>query len=210
VHAEWLTIRLIKLTTTNMTDNFRKLNIHFDAAALRDAYEFAITNIGFSGDLVNCISVTSTDIEDIEQRGVFWTKNDEYEEIQVEKLVNEHAYNIFVPVLMNTYLKNVYDTLSKHYKLGRVRILKLDSRTCLSYHRDPENRLHIPIITNPGAMMIVNDESFHMKADGSVYYMNTTDYHTALNGGDSPRIHLVATILDESNEEELYEVYGGD
>jgi len=193
-----------------MSENFRKLNIHFDIDALKDAYKFAVSNVGFSGELVNCISVISTDAGNAEQRGVFWTKNDEYQEIQVEKQVNEHAYNIFVPILMDTYFKNIYDTLSKHYKLGRVRVLKLNSRSCLSYHRDPENRLHIPIITNPGALMVVDRETYHMKADGSVYYMNTMNYHTALNGGDDSRIHLVATILDDNSEEELYEVYGGD
>jgi hypothetical protein len=193
-----------------MSENFRKLNIHFDIDALNDAYKFAVSNVGFSGDLVNCISITSTDAGSAEQRGIFWTRDENYNEMQIEKHVNEHAYNVFVPILMDTYFKNVYDTLSKHYKLGRVRILKLDSRKCLSYHRDPEDRLHIPIITNPGALMIVNNQSYHMKADGSVYHMNTTNYHTALNGGESPRIHLVATILDDNTEEELYEVYGGD
>ena len=111
---------------------------------------------------------------------------------------------------MKTYFKNVYDVLSKHFKLGRVRILKLDSRTSLSYHRDPEARLHIPIITNPGALMIVDKQAHPMHADGSTYYVDTTQYHTALNGGNEPRVHLVATILDENKEEELYEVYGGD
>ena len=93
---------------------------------------------------------------------------------------------------------------------GRVRILKLDSRSSLSYHRDPEARLHIPIITNPGALMIVDKGAHHMKADGSVYYVDTTKYHTALNGGNEPRVHLVATILDESKEDELNTIYGGD
>jgi len=58
--------------------------------------------------------------------------------------------------------------------------------------------------------MIINKDAHHMEADGSVYYVNTTRYHTALNGGAVPRIHLVATILDENEEEELYTVYGGD
>ncbi len=193
-----------------MPDRFRKLNIHFDAAALRDAYDYAVKEIGFSGELVNCISLTHSDDEDNDPRGIFWTQDDHYNEIQVERFVNEDAYRIFEPLLMQTYFKNVYDTLSQHFRLGRVRILKLDSRSSLSYHRDPENRLHIPIITNPGALMIVESRAYHMEADGSVYYMNTMKYHTALNGGGAPRVHLVATILDEDSEAELYEVFGGD
>lgn len=193
-----------------MSDQFRKLNIHFDSQALKDAYLYASEEIGFSGNLVNCISLTHADSDDSETRGIFWTQDENYEEIQVERLVNEEAYKIFEPLLMETYFKNVYDVLSQHFTLGRVRILKLGPRASLSYHRDPENRLHIPIITNPGALMVVDKNAYHMKADGSVYFMKTTDYHTAINGGNSPRIHLVATILDEQGDEELYEVYGGD
>ena len=136
--------------------------------------------------------------------------DENYEEVQIERFVNEDAYRVFEPLLMNTYFKNVYDLLSQHFRLGRVRILKLDSRSSLSYHRDPEARLHIPIITNPGALMIVDKNAYHMKATGAVYYVNTTKYHTALNGGNQPRVHLVATILDEDKEEELYELFGGD
>jgi hypothetical protein len=195
---------------TDMSDNIRKLNIYFDHQLIKEAYEIAINEIGFSGDLVNCISLTHRNNDIAESRGIFWTLNDNYEEIQVERFVNEEAYSVFEPLLMNTYFKNVYDGLSQHFKLGRVRILKLDSRASLSYHRDPEPRLHVPIITGPGALMIVEKQAYHMKADGGVYYVDTTKYHTALNGSNQPRVHLVATILDENKEEELYKVYGGD
>jgi len=193
-----------------MSENFRKLNIHFDIGAIREAYRVAVEDIGFSGEMVNCISLTHSDSDEPDPRGIFWTMDENYEEIQVERFVEEEAYRVFEPLLMNTYLKNVYDTLSQHFKLGRVRILKLNSRTSLSFHRDPEARLHIPIITNPGALMIVDKDAHHMKADGSVYYVDTTKYHTALNGGNTARIHLVATILDDNKEEELYTIYGGD
>jgi len=193
-----------------MDDTFRRLNIHFDIEALRKAYDRAVNEIGFSGELVNCISLTHKGDSPGDPRGIFWTKNLDYEEIQVEKFVDEGAYKVFEPLLMDSYFKNVYDVLSRHFRLGRVRILKLSPRTCLSYHRDPENRLHIPIITNPGALMVVNNECFHMKAEGDVYHMKTTQYHAAMNGGDVERIHLVATILDENPDDELYTIYGGD
>ena len=193
-----------------MSDNFRKLNIYFDPITLREAYFDAVAKIGFSGERVNCISLTHKPDNASDPRGIFWTMNENYEEVQVERFVDEEAYRVFEPLLMDSYFKNIHQTLSEHYSLGRVRILKLDTRTSLSYHRDPEARLHIPIITNPGALMIVEKAAHHMKADGGVYYMDTTKYHTALNGGNQPRIHLVATIVDENKEEELYTIYGGD
>lgn len=194
-----------------LLENCRKLNIQFDMNLLLEAYNTAIERIGFSGDMVNCISLTRPEDGSADNRGIFWTRNDDYEEVQVERFVNESAYKVFEPILSETYFKHIHDVLSQHYEIGRVRILKLDSRTSLSYHRDPEARLHIPIITNPGALMIINKEAYHMKADGSVYYTDTTKYHTALNGGDECRVHLVATVLGEAKEEEeLYAIYGGD
>ena len=88
------------------------------------------------------------------------------------------------------------DILSKKYKLGRVRILLKQPRTTLSWHRDPEPRLHIPIITNPGAIMVVDNIAKHMPADGSVWITNNTKYHNAFNGGEEDRIHLVACVLN--------------
>lgn len=193
-----------------MSENLRKLNIHFDIDLIREAYQIAVHDIGFSGELVNCISLMHQEEGDNDPRGIFWTLDSDYNEIQIERYVNEEAYKIFEPLLMDTYFKKVHEILSQHFKLGRIRILKLNSRTALSYHRDPESRLHIPIITNPGALMIVGKDAHHMKADGSVYYVDTTKYHTALNGGNEARVHLVATILDDNKEEELYTIYGGD
>ncbi len=71
-----------------MDDNFRKLNIHFDPAALREAYDTAVNDIGFSGELVNCISLTHPEGEQDETRGIFWTHDADYNEIQVEKHVD--------------------------------------------------------------------------------------------------------------------------
>ena len=96
----------------------------------------------------------------------------------------------------NTYFKEVYDVLSKKYKLGRVRILLKEPRSTLSWHRDPEPRLHIPIITNPGCLMVIDNVAKHMPADGSVWVTNNTKYHNAFNGGEENRIHLVACVLD--------------
>ena len=86
--------------------------------------------------------------------------------------------------------------LSKKYKLGRVRLLLKEPRSTLSWHRDPEPRLHIPIYTNPGAIMVIDKRAQHMPADGSVWVTNNLKYHNAFNGGEENRVHLVACVLD--------------
>ena len=110
------------------------------------------------------------------------------------KPINERAYTEFVKDLKDTYFKEVYDILSKRFKLGRVRILLKEPRSTLSWHRDPEPRLHIPIITNPGCMMVIENVAKHLPADGSVYITNNVKYHNAFNGGEENRVHLVACL----------------
>ena len=68
-------------------------------------------------------------------------------------------------------------------------------RSCLSWHRDPEMRLHIPIITNVGCRMIIEEESYHLPADGNAYITDNTKYHNFFNGSEINRVHIVATFL---------------
>ena len=80
--------------------------------------------------------------------------------------------------------------------MGRVRFLMKPPRSCLSWHRDPEMRLHIPIITNVGCRMIIEEESYHLPADGNAYITDNTKYHNFFNGSEINRVHLVATFLE--------------
>ena len=110
--------------------------------------------------------------------------------------VDESKYTEFVKDIGHTYFKEVVDELKKYYKLGRVRLLLKEPRSTLSWHRDPEPRLHIPIVTNPGCLMVIDKTAQHMPADGSVWVTNNLKYHNAFNGGEENRVHLVACVLD--------------
>ena len=130
-------------------------------------------------------------------RGVYWTKPDQSgKEAVRDKMLDETLYTEFVKDFEYTYFKEVYDALSKRFKLGRVRILLKEPRSTLSWHRDPEPRLHIPIITNPGFLMVIENVAKHLPADGSVYITNNIKYHNAFNGGEESRVHLVACLTD--------------
>ena len=130
-------------------------------------------------------------------RGVFWTKPDHTGEESARDIpIDETAYTEFVKDFEHTYFKEVYDKLSKKFKLGRARVLLKEPRSTLSWHRDPEPRLHIPIITNPGCIMVIENVAKHLPADGSVYITNNIKYHNAFNGGEESRVHLVACLTD--------------
>ena len=186
-------------------DDFKKQDIKFDITRLQQSYKEIIKTKKFEDAGVSnfgAISLTqipgdSESIKGSNARGVFWTKPDQSgKEVLRDVNVNEESYSEFIKEYENTYFKEVYDALSSKYKLGRVRILLKQPRSTLSWHRDPEPRLHIPIITNPGCIMVIDKVAQHMPADGSVWITNNTKYHNAFNGGEEDRIHLVACVLD--------------
>ena len=130
-------------------------------------------------------------------RGTYWTIPDETgKEAMRDKPIEESKYTELLPEFKGTYFEDVFNILRKNFKLGRVRILLKEPRSTLSWHRDPEPRLHIPIITNKGCRMVIEDVSKHMPADGTVTITNNTKYHNFFNGGEQNRIHLVACILE--------------
>ena len=191
--------------TLNFND-FQKQDIKFDINELQNAYKEILKIKDFTGPegVTNFGAISLTQIpgdpdsiKGNKARGVFWTKpSASGVEVTRDEKIDEAAYSEFIDDYKSTYFKEVYDILSSKYKLGRVRILLKEPRSTLSWHRDPEPRLHIPIITNPGAIMVVDHVAKHMPADGSVWITNNTKYHNAFNGGEEDRIHLVACVLD--------------
>jgi hypothetical protein len=187
-------------------NDFQKQDIAFDINELQKAYKEILEKKDFSGPegITNFGAISLTQIpgdpdsiRGHKARGVFWTKpNTSGNEVVRDEKIDESAYSEFIDEFKNTYFKEVFDVLSAKYKLGRVRILLKQPRSTLSWHRDPEPRLHIPIITNPGCHMVIDNVAKHMPADGSVWVTNNTKYHNAFNGGEENRIHLVACVLD--------------
>ncbi|MDC2973807.1 aspartyl/asparaginyl beta-hydroxylase domain-containing protein [Candidatus Pelagibacter sp.] len=191
---------------SQLFNDFQKQDVKFDIIKLKQACDEVLkikgfdTSLGiphFAGIPLNQIPGDPDSVKGNNIRGIYWTKPDSTGvEVQRESKIDEHKYTEFVDDFKNTYFKEVYDKLTKKYKLGRMRLLLKEPRSTLSWHRDPEPRLHIPIYTNPGAIMVVDNVAKHMPADGSVWITNNTKYHNAFNGGEENRVHLVACVLN--------------
>ena len=191
---------------SQLINDFQKQKVEFNINELRSACDEVLKIKGFDTSLgiphfaaipLNQVPGDPDSIKGNNLRGVYWTKPDsDGSEKQRDKVIDESKYTEFVDDFKNTYFKKVYDELSKHYKLGRVRLLLKEPRSTLSWHRDPEPRLHIPIYTNPGCLMVIDKIAHHMPADGSVWVTNNLKYHNAFNGGEENRVHLVACVLD--------------
>ena len=191
---------------SQLNTDFQKLDINFDINKLRYACDEVLkikgfdTSLGiphFAGISLNQIPGDPDSIKGNKVRGVYWTKPDSSgNEVTRDVTIDESKYTEFVEDFKNTYFKEVYEDLSKRFKLGRVRLLLKEPRSTLSWHRDPEPRLHIPIYTNPGCLMVIDNTAKHMPADGSVWVTNNLKYHNAFNGGEENRVHLVACVLN--------------
>tara|TARA_Y100000590_G_scaffold206186_1_gene233709 strand:+ start:21 stop:611 length:591 start_codon:yes stop_codon:yes gene_type:complete len=184
-------------TIKDLKFDVKKLQESLDQVLKLKKYDSANKIKDFAAICLNQIPGNPESTKGNYARGVYWTKPDHSgKETVRDKVLDETLYTEFVKDFEHTYFKEVYEKLSAKFKLGRVRILLKEPRTTLSWHRDPEPRLHIPIITNPGCIMVIENVAKHLPADGSVYITNNVKYHNAFNGGEENRVHLVACLTD--------------
>jgi len=193
------------MSNLTFNDFYKVPKLKFDIKRLRTGLEQILKIKGFN-DLgishfgaipLNQIPNEENSIKGHNVRGVYWTKpNETGKEVVRDKFIDETKYTQLVEDFKDTYFKEVYETLNKYYKIGRIRILLKEPRSTLSWHRDPEPRLHIPIITNQGCSMVIENVAKHLPADGSVWITNNTKYHNFFNGGEQSRIHLVACMIE--------------
>lgn len=94
----------------------------------------------------------------------------------------------------NTPLSAVLESLGP---IGEARLLKLASAETYTAHADPDDRLHLAIVTNPHAYIINLDAgtTHHLPSDGSLWQMDTGAIHVAANFGGRDRIHLNVRVL---------------
>ena len=189
----------------NFTDFYQVPDLKFDINRLREDLDvilkkrnFNTLNVtNFGAIPLNQIPNDEDSVKGHNMRGIYWTIPDEKgKEVSRDIPIDESKYTQLIPEFENTYFKEVYAVLKKKFKLGRVRLLLKEPRSTLSWHKDPEPRLHIPIITNLGCSMVIENVAKHLPADGHVTITNNTKYHNFFNGGEQSRIHLVACVLE--------------
>ena len=193
------------MPTVSFEDFYKVPDLNFDITRLKNDLNKILKNKKFKSPGVThfgAISINQipNDINSINGnniRGKYWTIADETgKEVARDIDIDESKYTQLVPEFEKTYFKEVFETLSKRFKLGRVRLLLKEPRSTLSWHKDPECRLHIPIVTNKGCSMVIENVAKHLPADGKVWITNNTKYHNFFNGGEQARIHLVACVLE--------------
>jgi hypothetical protein len=115
------------------------------------------------------------------------------------------------PEFVGTPLGDVLEALGN---IGEARLLKLKPEESYMAHSDPDDRLHMSIITNEYCRIIDLDanQMYHLPVDGSVWLMDTGPIHVASNFGAHERIHLnIRVLLPDVKEGWVrFTVEGGD
>ena len=94
------------------------------------------------------------------------------------------------PLFELPYTNSVIEDLN----MRRTRVMRMPSKYCYSYHRDPTMRMHIPLITNDDCFFVIEDEVIRLPADGNHYTVDTRKKHTFVNASFEERIHIVGVL----------------
>lgn len=127
-----------------------------------------------------------------------WDNNykDDNGKIHVPKrttVYEEKDFTILCNQFKNTVFENVYNKLVENYNIGRVRIMNIKPKSCLTWHQDNFPRIHFPMKTQEGCFMVIEDEVLHLQKN-TWYFTDTTKKHTAFNASKEERLHLVASL----------------
>ncbi len=63
-------------------------------------------------------------------------------------------------------------------------------------------RIHVPIFTDPGVLMVCRGRAFHMR-EGEVWALNNSNQHAVLHDGTQARTHLICDFLPTPELETL-------
>lgn len=108
--------------------------------------------------------------------------------------LKEGDFHMLNSKIHGSYIEEVFNTIPA--KIGRFRLMNLKARSCYSLHKDATMRIHLPLLTDPQALMIFPGKMVrHLAANGKMYLTDTTQRHTAMNGSLHDRYHLVGALV---------------
>lgn len=116
---------------------------------------------------------------------------------------DDRTHSTLLEIFEGTEIETLFKWLTD-YTVCRSRIFVLGEGNKSEYdiHADPTKRLHVPIVTNDTCGFNFYDEEKNLihtdflKADGSVYIVDTTVLHNTQNKASTDRIHIVCSYYD--------------
>lgn len=108
--------------------------------------------------------------------------------------LKESDFTVLCSQFRGTEFELLYKFLQTKFNIGRVRLMRSESKTCLSWHSDNTPRIHYPLKTQKGCYMVIENEVQHLP-EHTWWWTNTVNQHTAFNASKETRIHVVACLL---------------
>jgi hypothetical protein len=93
---------------------------------------------------------------------------------------------------------NILNTLP--FSIGEARIIILKPTACYHSHSDIDDRYHLNIQSHYSFLVNIDDQVLYkIQKDGSWYYFDTSNRHSAVNFGVTDRVQLVVRKLLNDN-----------
>ncbi len=130
---------------------------------------------------------------------------------QLDPGLDERNYNKPTEAYLNSYFQEVVESFKAD--AIRVRLVRLDPGKTLTPHIDYDTtyavRVIVPVFAEEEATNYFwrrgKEEAYHLKADGSAYFLNIGFAHTVVNSGSTPRISLMFSLKDQLDLQEIPE-----
>ena len=124
-----------------------------------------------------------------------------------KKEAYEDEFNTFNKDLKGSYLEEIHSKVMSFSggRLRRYRLMWLNSKNCYLFHQDKfePDRFHLALDTNENCLLLYKKmhdvTAYHIPRDGHLYKVNAGVSHTALNAGESSRLHLLFTLGEDNS-----------
>ena len=187
----------------NQLTDLPTLNLYHELETLLNNKTISWYNNGLPEQI--CINTVNNDPSNIYlgRGSLIWDwdnsytdENGEFHLKKRETIFDEKDFDTLCTQFIETGFEQAYRALEKKFILGRVRIMNLAPKTCLTWHNDSSTRIHYPMKTQEGCYMVIQDEIKHLPQN-TWWHTDTLVNHTVFNGSKENRFHLVAAILGE-------------
>ena len=122
-----------------------------------------------------------------------------------ESYIEKPLWNFWKPKLMPLINEAIKPYNYANGKVVKAMLAKLNAGGKIDKHKDfiirdqYVHKIHIPLISNPKAIMLIEDQQFHLEV-GQAYEVNNLVYHAVNNDGAQDRIHF---IFEYYNQEKI-------
>ena len=186
-----------------MVIKYIKLENSFNPTLLKRSLSSIINKIPYEQNQISLQHRSGVaDLNDGIKRGETFWYNKEAGQTDME-------FCNFYEKIQNEYIVECLKKLP--FKVYRTRIMVLEPQTCYPLHYDKAIRLQIPIDTaeNQGRFVFESGELLNLE-EGSVYVLNTTERHSAINFNKyKKRTHLISCLeeKEKTNNEFVKNIY---